>query len=148
MIFPIIVGLQCSVNFLLYRKVTQSHTYTHTQTHTHTHTHTHSFALIILHHKWLDVVPSAIQQDLIAYPLQRQHFASINPRFPVHPTPSSSSSLATTSLQQEFLREFNKLAIESTWTRKRPKWPSKFWNKNEGRLSLLDICGIESIVYA
>ena len=27
---------------------------------------------ILLHHKWLDIVPRAAQQDLIAYPFQRQ----------------------------------------------------------------------------
>ena len=43
---------------------------------------------IMLYHKWPDIVPCAIQQDLIAYPLQMQSFASINPRLPVHPTPS------------------------------------------------------------
>ena len=32
-----------------------------------THTYRHSFSHIILHHKWLDPVPSAVQQDLIAY---------------------------------------------------------------------------------
>ena len=49
-IFSIIVGLQCSVNVLLYSKVTQSLTHTHTHTHTHAHarTRTHStyFSLI------------------------------------------------------------------------------------------------------
>ena len=28
--------------------------------------------IIMLHHKWLDVVPSATQQDLIANPFQKQ----------------------------------------------------------------------------
>ena len=28
--------------------------------------------IIMLHHKWLDIVPSATQQDLIANPFQRQ----------------------------------------------------------------------------
>ena len=43
------------------------------------------FSLIImLHHKWLDIVPNAEQQDLIAYPTQKQEFASINPKLPVH----------------------------------------------------------------
>ena len=54
---------------------------------------------IMLHDKWLDVVPGAIQQDLIANPFQMQ---SVNPRFPVHPTPSS-SPLATTSLCSKFM---------------------------------------------
>ena len=48
--------------FLLYSKVTQSHIYIH------------SFSHIILHHvpsiQGQDRVPCAIQQDLIAYPLQ------------------------------------------------------------------------------
>ena len=42
----------------------------------------------MLHRKWLDIVPSAIQQDLTAYPFQRQWFSSINPKFPIHPLPS------------------------------------------------------------
>ena len=49
-IFSIITALQCSVNFLLYGRVTQSHT----QTHTHTHTHTLSCSsshIMMLHHK-------------------------------------------------------------------------------------------------
>ena len=55
-IFSIIAGLQCSVNFLLSSKVTQLHV--------------HVYILFphvtMFHHKWLDIVPSAIQQDLIA----------------------------------------------------------------------------------
>ena len=80
-IFSIIVGVQCSVNFLLYGKETQSHTHTF---------FFFTLSSVKLHHKWLDIVPSAIQQDLIAYPFQRQWSASINPHFPVHPTPLSS----------------------------------------------------------
>ena len=51
--------------------------------------------IIMLCHKWLDIVPSAIQQDLIANLFQRQQFLSINPKLPIHPTPSP-SPLATT----------------------------------------------------
>ena len=51
----------------------------------------------MLHQKWLDVVPCATKQDLIAYLLQIQQFDSINPRLPVPPTPSP-CPLATTSL--------------------------------------------------
>ena len=94
--FSIIAGLQCSVNFLLYSKLTQSHIhicipFSHT---------------IMLHHKWLDIVLCAIQQDLVAYPFQRQLFASINPKFPVDPT-SSPSLLATTSLFSMFMIFFS-----------------------------------------
>ena len=32
-----------------------------------THTCKHSFSHVLLHHEWLDVVPCAIQQDLIAW---------------------------------------------------------------------------------
>ena len=47
-----------------------------------THTYIHSFSHItMLHHKWLAIVPSAMQQDFTAYPIQRQQFASINPKF-------------------------------------------------------------------
>ena len=55
--------------------------------------------VIMLHHKWLDIVLSATEQDLIANPFQKQWFASINPKLPVHPTPfPSPSTSATTSL--------------------------------------------------
>jgi len=61
-IFSTIAGLQCSVNFLLYSKVTQLHI----------HVYMVFSHIIMLRHKWLDIVPSAIQQDLIACPFQRQ----------------------------------------------------------------------------
>ena len=54
--------------------------------------------IIMLHHKWPDIVPSATQKDLISNPFQRQYSASVNPRHPIHPTPSP-SPLATTNLQ-------------------------------------------------
>ena len=63
--------------------------------------HTYRYVLclrlssIMLHRKWLNIVPCAIQQGLIAYPLHTLSFASTNPKLPVHPTPSPS---ATTSL--------------------------------------------------
>ena len=50
-IFSTIAGLQCSVNFLLYSKVTWSHTHTHTHTYTYTVTHIYIHSShIILHH--------------------------------------------------------------------------------------------------
>ena len=53
-IFSIIAGLQCSVSFLQYGKEIQSHI------------HVYIFFLtlssIMLHHKWLDKFPSALQQ--------------------------------------------------------------------------------------
>ena len=61
---------------------------------THTHTHTHilfpTLSSPMLHHTILDIVPCAIRQDLIAYALQMQEFAFINPKLPVHSTPSLS----------------------------------------------------------
>ena len=63
-----------TIFFLLYSMVTQLHIlFLH---------------ITMLHHKWLDIVPSATQQDLIANPFQRQEFASVNPKLPIHPTPS------------------------------------------------------------
>ena len=65
--------------FLLYSKVTQLYI------------HIHFFPQIILvmsHHKWLDIVPCAIQQDPIVHPLKIQQSSSTNHRFPTHPTPS------------------------------------------------------------
>ena len=64
--------------FLLYCKVTQSHTHTHTHTHTYIYIYIYIYILfltlssIMFHHKWLDRVPCAVQQDLIAYLLQMQ----------------------------------------------------------------------------
>ena len=58
-IFPITVGFQCSVNFLLHSKVTQSHILIYILFLT--------LSSIMLHHKSLDRVPSAIQQDLACH---------------------------------------------------------------------------------
>ena len=38
--------------------------------------------------KRLDIVPCAAQQDLIAYPVQMESFASTKPKLPFDPTPS------------------------------------------------------------
>jgi len=63
--------------------------------------HIHAYILfspiIMLHHKWLDIVLSDTQQDLTANLFQRHYLASTNPRLLIHPTPSP-SPLATTSL--------------------------------------------------
>ena len=53
----------------------------------HMHVHILFLHIIMLHHKWLGIVPSATQQDLIANSFQRQEFVSINPKLPNHPTP-------------------------------------------------------------
>ena len=74
--------------FLLYSKVTQSCICTYILSLT--------LSSIMFHHKWLDKVPCAIQQDLIAYPLQMQQLTSTNPTLPVHPT-HSLTPLATTT---------------------------------------------------
>ena len=76
--FSIIASLQCSVNFLLYSMVTQLHI----------HVYILFSHIIMRHHKWPDRVPSATQQDAIANPFQRQQSTSINPKLPIHPTPS------------------------------------------------------------
>ena len=59
-IFSIIADLQCSVNFLLHSEVTQLHI----------HVYILFSHIVMLHHKWPDIVPSAIQQDPIAYLFQ------------------------------------------------------------------------------
>ena len=61
-VFSIIAGLQCSINFLLYNMVTQLHI----------HVYIIFSHIIMLHHKWPDIVSSDTQQDLIASPFQRQ----------------------------------------------------------------------------
>ena len=95
--FSVVFDLQCSVNFYCTAKW-PSHTYIYIYN-----IYMHDIYIYICvyiyilfltlssircHHKWLDIVPRATQQDRIAYPLQMQEFASINPRLPIHPTPS------------------------------------------------------------
>ena len=62
-LFFTIVDLQCSVNFYWTEKW-PSPTYVYILFLT--------LSSIMFHHKWLDIVPCAIQQDLIAYLLQMQ----------------------------------------------------------------------------
>ena len=62
LIFSTIGGLQCSVNFLLYSKVTQLYIQVYIL-------FSH---IIMLHHKWLHIVPRATEEDVIANPFQRQ----------------------------------------------------------------------------
>ena len=61
-IFSITAGLRCCVNFLLFHKVTRSHI----------HINIPFSHIIMVQYKWLDTVPSAAHQDLIAYPFQKQ----------------------------------------------------------------------------
>ena len=61
-IFSIIAGLQCSINFLLCIMVTQLYIYVYIL----------FSPIILLNHKWLDIVLRATQQDFIANPFQRQ----------------------------------------------------------------------------
>ena len=63
-IFSVLAGLQCSVNFLLYSKVTQSHIQVYILFLT--------LSSMMFHHQCLDIVPCAVQQDLMAYPHQMQ----------------------------------------------------------------------------
>ena len=56
----IIVDLQCSVN-CCYTAKWPSHSFIYILFLT--------LSFIMLHHKWLDIVPCAIQPDLIAYPI-------------------------------------------------------------------------------
>ena len=56
--------------------------------------------IIRLHHKWLDVVLHATQQDLIANPFQMQYFASVNPKLLIHSTPSPSFIIKITEKQK------------------------------------------------
>ena len=81
LVYFIIVDLQCSINFCCKAKW-PSYTYIYIYI---------LFLIlssIMFHHKWLDIIPCAIQQDLIAYPLQMSLFASTNPKLTIHPTSS------------------------------------------------------------
>ena len=47
------------------------------------------FFPIIVYHRTLNIVPCAMQEDLVIYPFYIQQFASANPKFPVHPSPTN-----------------------------------------------------------
>ena len=44
--------------------------------------------IMVLRHRYLDIVLRAAQQDLTVNPFQKQQFASVNPKLPIPPTPS------------------------------------------------------------
>ena len=98
---PIILGLQCSVKFLLYSKWTNlTHTLIYIYIYIYIYIFSFSFSHIFFHHvpsQVTNIVSYAIPQDHIACPLQMQVFASMNPKLPVHSTPFP-SPLTTTSL--------------------------------------------------
>ena len=54
----------------------------------HMHVYTLFPPIVVLQCKYLDIVLSATQQDLIVNPFQEQEFASINPKLPIPPIPS------------------------------------------------------------
>ena len=53
--------------------------------------HTHSlkiyFPLWFITGYWIQLVPCAMQQDLVVYPFYKYQFASANPKFPIHHSP-------------------------------------------------------------
>ena len=64
-IFSIVVGLKCSGQFSTVQQsdpVTYAYVYILFLT----------LSSIMFYHKWLDIIPCAIQQDVLAYPLQMQ----------------------------------------------------------------------------
>ena len=78
-IFSIIVGIQCSVDFYCTAKW-PSHTYICIILFL-------ILSSIMFHHKWLDRVPCAVQQDLIAYPLQCNSLHLLTPDSQSTPLP-------------------------------------------------------------
>ena len=69
----------------------------------HTHVYTLFSPIVILQCKYLDIVLNATQQDLIVNPSQKQQFASINPKLPIHPTPSLSPRGATSLFSKSMI---------------------------------------------
>ena len=55
------------------------------------------FFSIMVYYRIMNVVPCVTQQDLVVYPFSIHSFATVNPKLPVLPFPTS-SHLATTSL--------------------------------------------------
>ena len=54
--------------------------------------------IVMLHCKYLDIVLSATQQDLIVSPFQKQKFASINLKLPIPLPPRATISLFSKSM--------------------------------------------------
>ena len=64
------VDLQCCVQFLVYIKVIQFmcvYIYTHAHPHTHTYIFFFIFFSIVVYYRILNIVPCAIQKDLVVY---------------------------------------------------------------------------------
>ena len=80
----IMIDLQCSDNFCCTAKRPS-----HMNIYIYIYIPFLTFSSIMLHHKWY-IVSHAIQQGLIACPLQMQGFSSTNPKFSAQPTPSPS----------------------------------------------------------
>ena len=83
--FPIIIDLQCSVNFCCTAKW-QSYIYIYTYIYINVYSFSHYPPSCSI--TWPDIVSCTIQQDFIAYPLQMQEFASTNPKLQSIPLPS------------------------------------------------------------
>ena len=66
--------------FLVYSKVIQLYIYTFF----------FIFFSIMVYYRTLNIVPCAIQQDLVVYPFYIYQFASANSKFPIHPSPTIS----------------------------------------------------------
>ena len=56
--------------------------------------------IVVLRYKYLDIVLSATQQDLIVNPFQEQQFASVNPKLPIPPAPGSPGLRHSSIIQQ------------------------------------------------
>ena len=57
----------------------------------HTHTCFLKFFSILVYHRMLNLVPCAVQEDLIVYPSYTRQFASANPKLSTHPFPTPAS---------------------------------------------------------
>ena len=78
-----IVDFQYCVNFC-------SVTRTHARAHTHTYTYTLFFSIsfsIMVYHSILNIVLSAVGQDLVVYPFHLQELTSLNCNLPLHLCP-------------------------------------------------------------
>ena len=69
----------------------------------HIHVHTISPPTAVLWYNYVDIILNATQQDLFVNPFQEQEFASINPKFPIPPTPSLSHQAATSLFSKSMI---------------------------------------------
>ena len=68
--------------------------------------HTYTFFImvsILVYHRMLNIVPCAIQQDLVVYSFSVKYLASADPKLPIHPFPTLSLPMQLLALSMSMI---------------------------------------------